>query len=183
MARLPNAVDAQGVQRFYARQLAQQALSRIKRVTKSKTLRAALRVEVESGNYFVGVPHYWAVYYHDGRGRAKPDGQWLIWYPNPNDDPRHRGAYPTKRSQVRSLTEAGAKWREVLADVRAGRAVMAKVSGTSPIAGRGQPFFKIGLRNFFGTGGRTRLNTFRKLLKTTFPSLFVRKTKTFTFVA
>lgn len=181
MATLPLLTDAQGVQRFYARQLAHQALARIKRVTRSKTLRASLRVEVERGNYFVGVPHYWAVYYHDGRGRARPDGQWLIWYPNPNDDPRHQGNFPTKRSQIRSLKDVGVSWSEILADVRAKIAVMAKVSGTTPVAGKGQPFFRIGLRNFFGAGSTKRINLFRKIVKRTFPLLFRKDTRTIKF--
>ena len=154
----------------------------------SRTLSRALSCRLErpgprTAVAFLSVPHYWAVYYHDGRGRAHPDGQWLIWYPNPNDDPRHNGVFPTKRSQIRSLKDVGVSWSEILADVRAEIAVMAKVSGTSPVAGKGQPFFRIGLRNFFAGGNTKRINLFRKMAQRTFPNLYRKETRPIKFFA
>lgn len=81
----------------------------------------------------ISVPHYWAVYLHDGTdkfsaGRLHPFGKrepaakrrglprpkrdrkktvYLVWFRNPLDDPRLRaGKYPERVSQIRRLTKA-----------------------------------------------------------------------------
>jgi len=60
------------------------------------------------------IPHYWAIYVHDGRGsygpgspatRGKP-ARFLVWFRNPNNDPRLRaGLQAIRRNQVRRLTK------------------------------------------------------------------------------
>jgi len=73
----------------------------------SETLRSSLSVELRpnSDEVVVGVPHYWAVYYHDGRGpiRAKP-GRWLVYFKDPALDPRIKRGYPVRASDIVRLT-------------------------------------------------------------------------------
>jgi hypothetical protein len=52
----------------------------------------------------INVPHFWARWFHDGRGPAIGNPL-LIWFRDPADDPRLPGGrYPVKRSQVKHLT-------------------------------------------------------------------------------
>lgn len=91
-------------------ELAQLALRKVKSLIQSKTLRDALEITRKDGHTFVGLPHYWAVYYHDGRGPARAGSgegfgsSVLVWFPNPTDDPRHRGDYPIRASDIRRLS-------------------------------------------------------------------------------
>lgn len=57
---------------------------------------------------YLQIPHYWAVYYHDGRsGHTMPRG-FMIWFPDRTDDPRTSGnrRIAVRRSQVRKLTKS-----------------------------------------------------------------------------
>lgn len=78
---------------------------------KSKTLARAMEVATQNvpglGIGLVTFPHYWARYYHDGRGpvTARP-GHYLVFFKNPDDDPRIAGGYPVKLTDVRRLTKA-----------------------------------------------------------------------------
>ena len=75
----------------------------------SNALLTALRVSsVGKGKASISVPHYWAPFYHDGRGRApKSDrsGRFMVWFKNPGDDPRWGPKLPVFRNQVRRLTK------------------------------------------------------------------------------
>jgi len=54
----------------------------------------------------VGVPYFWAEAYHDGRGVVTPrSGGLLIFWPDPEKDPRHGGVYPVSLSKKRRLTD------------------------------------------------------------------------------
>jgi hypothetical protein len=161
----------------FARMIANAARQRVMPYVKSRTLRASLRVERQRGRWFIGVPHYWAVYYHDGRGTSTPRGTWLVWYPNPLDDPRHRGRYPVRATQLRSLRDIGYSWEDVMRDVRSGRAVIAKASPRSGGGVRGNPFFVRGLRGFFNSGGTKRVQVFRDMLKQHAPELYQKRTR------
>lgn len=94
----------------------------------SKTLRAAIRVVPQEDGFVLNVPHYWAVFYHDGRGPvvAAP-GKKLVYYKNPADDPRIAGGYPVRLSQVRRLSKA-----EFYRDLRAGKLVVVDSVGPAP---------------------------------------------------
>lgn len=84
----------------------------------SRTLRRSLRFEVlgVSVGLFdpkvggsVGrlhVPHYWALYVHNGRGPFNmPRGKFMVWFKDPRQDPRLRGGKtPERVSQLRHLT-------------------------------------------------------------------------------
>lgn len=76
----------------------------------SRQLSAALRLIVEEneGQARLFIPHYWAVFYHDGRKKgARPTrSRNLVFFDNPHDDPRLRGAkYPVHPGDVRRLTK------------------------------------------------------------------------------
>lgn len=53
------------------------------------------------------IPHFWAVYVDQGTRRAIrpiPPKRWLVWFPNPEDDPR-LDPYPIRREDVKSLLD------------------------------------------------------------------------------
>lgn len=76
----------------------------------SSTLRAALELIVsKTGDQGVEarlfIPHYWAVYYHDGRrGFGTVDNVWLVYFTDPKDDPRIQGGYPVRGNDIQTLT-------------------------------------------------------------------------------
>lgn len=73
----------------------------------SSTLRDAARliVDAQAGQAHIFIPHYWAVYYHDGRaGFAADAGHFLVFFADPDDDPRLEGGYPVRESDIRRLT-------------------------------------------------------------------------------
>lgn len=56
----------------------------------------------------VNIPHYWAVYVHDGRGPFGPRKKtWLVWFMDPKDDPRTQGGtkHPVRAKDIRTLTK------------------------------------------------------------------------------
>lgn len=164
---------------YFQRFIASRALQRVRPLIESRTLREALRAQYIGRRCFLGVPHYWAIYYHDGRGPAYPRKRtrWLVWYPNPKNDPRHRGIYPVRRKEIRSLRDVGYSWDDIMRDVRAGIAVIAKVSPRNEGRVAGHPFFKRGLTGFFNRGSFDRVNLFRRLLRQEIPEAFERRTK------
>jgi hypothetical protein len=87
-------------------ELGAEGLRRAKAGVSSDTLRRAMvfeRTGPQSGRLFV--PHYWALYHHDGRGAVFPvRKRFLVWFVDPKDDPRLRGGYPVRLSDIRRLT-------------------------------------------------------------------------------
>lgn len=73
-----------------------------------KTLRKALNLFLLPDNQTarVQIPHYWALYVHDGRPPFNmPAGRYMVWFNNPADDPRLRGRpTPVRASDLRRLT-------------------------------------------------------------------------------
>ena len=73
----------------------------------SQTLREAVHLVVDAG---IGVAqlrikHYWAVYYHDGRdGFGATNASVLVFFADPDDDPRLEGGYPVRESEIRRLS-------------------------------------------------------------------------------
>lgn len=146
---------AEGPRQFTSRlrfQLASAARDSAAKAAKSKTIANSLEVvKLPSGEFVVESPFYWAVYYHDGRGaiRARP-GHKLVYFRNPDDDPRIGGAarnYPKKRSDIRRLTKA--QFYRFLRDPNSGMIVRDSVGPS-----KGDPFFTRGLRNFPARAGR-----------------------------
>ena len=72
------------------------------------TLRSALIVLRSAGlsEVRLHIPHYWAVFYHDGRPGFSGN-PFLVYFNDPNDDPRISGSSsPERLSQTRRLTRA-----------------------------------------------------------------------------
>lgn len=94
----------------------------------SRTLRQALRVERTPAGFVLHVPHYWAQWFHNGRGvvHAAP-GKKLVFYKNPADDPRIAGGYPVRLRDVRRLTKS-----EFYRDLRAGKLIVTESVGPAP---------------------------------------------------
>jgi hypothetical protein len=112
----------------------------LKQVIPSRTLRQAVtasyRKTPHGHQMSVNIPHYWAIYYHDGSGPiTMPKGKYMVWYRDPKDDPRYRGGYPVTRSQVRPLTLSKKNFNKL---VREGKLVVRKSVGRR----RAHPFAK-----------------------------------------
>jgi len=168
MVRLTDAEFARRV----TRNLAREAFRRVRAAVQSETLRAALRVQQgrRGGQMWLGVPHYWAVFYHDGRrGFGPRRSRVLVWFKNPNDDPRAPNRqYPVRRSQIKRLTR-----EQFYSALREGKLIVARRTGPA----RAQPFFRIGLRAFFQNGGSgIAQRTFRRTVRELVPEAFQRAT-------
>lgn len=92
----------------------------------SKTLAEGLTTRnlQRTGNAAVTIPHFWAVFVHDGRGRSivPKNSSVLIWYRNKADDPRFTGSQTPKRaSQIKRLTASQLK-----RGLAAGKIIIAK---------------------------------------------------------
>jgi len=97
-------------------QLGNEEVNRVQSLIGSKTLREALTllVDAQAGRARLYIPHYWAEYYHDGRGPVSPvDARLLVFFANPADDPRLAGGYPVRASEIIRLTKE--QWDEGLA--------------------------------------------------------------------
>lgn len=97
--------DSERVLRRVLEEVGSDELRRIRDTIGSRTLREALRlvVDVSRRRADLFIPHYWAVYYHDGRGGFGPrEARYLIFFDDPNDDPRK--PTPERASQMRRLT-------------------------------------------------------------------------------
>ena len=80
----------------------------------SRALRDALQKFVGRTNGALYLPHYWAVFIHDGRKPFGPKrAKVLVWFRNPADDPRLREGYPVRLRDVKRLTKE--QFREGLA--------------------------------------------------------------------
>lgn len=119
-------------------------LARVRGAIGSKTLKAAIRLIIneseERGDLFI--PHYWAIWYHDGRGSVSPvNARKLVFFDDPSNDPRIKNGRPVTESQVRRLTKA--QYDEGLKQNRlrppGSRPFMYVVDSVGPAAPR--PFF------------------------------------------
>lgn len=66
----------------------------------SATLQNNIRVRrnPSGSGHQMYLPHYWAIYIHEGRGPVTPKEKlYLVWFRNPKDDPRIRKTYGVKR--------------------------------------------------------------------------------------
>ena len=97
--------------------LARRLVPRVRRATSSSTLKRYLQAYVSGPAsakrgrrvVVIGVPHYWAVYYHDGTDGFGPTGgrRFLVWFPRNalDNDPRLGGQWPIRYSDWRRLTK------------------------------------------------------------------------------
>ena len=80
-------------------------------------------------------PYYWARYYKNGVDfvRFPVRGEWLIWYKNPEDDPRiapvPRG-YPVRRADIKHFDEE--EFKQAKEDRKAGKAIFVRSAGPIP---------------------------------------------------
>lgn len=76
--------------------------------TASTTLASALRVRFKigrEGRASAYIPHYWAVYVHEGR-RPFSKEHFMVWFRDPKADPRLRGGKtPARVKDLRRLTK------------------------------------------------------------------------------
>lgn len=129
------------------------------------------------GHWRLGVPHYWAVYIHQGYGpfltrwEAGKDplpGQtrrpkWLVWFDNPADDPRLMTGYPVRETDIVRLTKE--QWRAVVRRIWAGDTTVHIANARSKPPGHphvpGKPFFS----NAPGGGMNAFYNEARQVAK------------------
>ena len=96
--------------RSVLREVARRAVRRVRPQIPSDTLQRALGVSLDEAaarfEATLFIPHYWAVYVHDGRGSISKAGRpgFLIWFKDPTEDPRISGGFPERASQIRRLT-------------------------------------------------------------------------------
>lgn len=137
--------------------LGRRAFNRLRPRIPSRTLQNALRLEVFDYGFRLYIPHYWALYLHDGRGPVRPkDKTVLVWYENPlQDDPRLKGGYPVRANQIRRLNAS--QFKAGLRENRRRARLNRLDGGNRPpfmiirnTAGpfRGFPFFTEALRGF-----------------------------------
>lgn len=170
-------------------QTIKKAYRKVKPKIPSRTLRQALRWEVTPRpRAFLEVPHYWAVYYHEGvRGPIRPRrSKYLVWFQKAKDDPRlNNGVGPVRGRDIRRLTKQ--QWedglrRNYLRRRRGLRPFMIVVRSKRGF--RGVPFFN---RAFspagFGSGGLIRdmekiaIQEFDKYLKGLFKRAKLKPSK------
>lgn len=144
-------------------------------------LREALEARVELDSVVVSIPHFWAVYVHDGRKApfGPKRGSFLIWWKDPTKDPRLRGGVTPKRaSQLRRLTPR--QFREALRDnaraINEGREPPVVITRRVRKATPPSPFFSNeaggGMRGFKESVGPAALKMFRRELKASMPWAF-----------
>lgn len=165
------AADDEALKLRILRLMGEVAVRRSRARVESQTIKDNLAFEVQSSERaVVYVPHYWAIYYHDGRGvvprRALPPGRYLVWYKDPALDPRLAGGPPERAVDVRKLTKA-----EFQRDLLAGRLVVARRAG--PTAGN--PFFTKALSGFDAIIARRVTAEFARYVRTLLPRQRKRK--------
>lgn len=132
--------------------LAVKALSTVKPQIPSEALRNGLVIVPEAaGRIDLHIPHYWAVYIHDGRpGFGPRRSSWLVWFANPRDDPRLQPNYPVRLSDVRRLTKQ--QFKDGMAENRRRAAnglppfMLVRKFQPKPLAG--SFFFTLGMQRF-----------------------------------
>lgn len=92
----------------------------VRPLIQSETLKNSIEVQLLVDADVVGAalvwPHYWAVYYHDGRGPLRPvNGRFLVYFLDPEDDPRFKDGYPVRAKDVKRLELSPEEFRAALA--------------------------------------------------------------------
>lgn len=101
--------DLEGLYERLLTKFGERELRAVRQEVGSKTLRKAMELilEVSKGRARLYIPHYWAIYYHDGHGTITPKrARKLVFFDNPKDDPRlDNGVTPEREAQVGRLTK------------------------------------------------------------------------------
>jgi hypothetical protein len=102
------ALDREKIMREILTAVGEAELERVKKLIGSETLRRAIYLAVYAtlDEAKLIIPHYWAVYYHDGRGSVTPvSASKLIFFDEPLvNDPRLDGAYNRRAADIQVLT-------------------------------------------------------------------------------
>ena len=110
----PSQVKLRRFRAAVLRRIAEVGEVRAKKWIPSRTLEKALRIKQAVTRPGRGaqlfIPHYWALYAHDGRRGFTAIGprKFLVFFADPRNDPRTDGGrdYPVRVSQVKKLTKA-----------------------------------------------------------------------------
>lgn len=144
--------------------LCREAQRIVRRDIGSRTLSRALRCRLDPSPAGVtvarlAVPHYWAIYYHDGRGPIRPRRKkFLVYFRSIEDDPRVSGtASPQRFSQTKVLRLRPATFRRLVAS---GKLIVR--TGVGPAAPN--PFFQ-GLSDFSGRVGSITLPAMSRFVR------------------
>jgi len=145
--------------------LCREAQRVVLRELKSRTLRSALHCRLDARGPRVwkarlAVPHYWAIYYHDGRGPVRPKrGRFLVYFRSIEDDPRVRpsSASPERYTQTKRLRLKPETFRRLVAQGK-----MIVTTGVGPAAPN--PFFRK-LNDFSGRAGRITRPAFSRYVR------------------
>lgn len=110
----------------------------VKPFIKSETLRDSIEIQLRVDGTMVesalAWPHYWAVYYHDGRGPLRPvNGRYLVYFLDPEDDPRFKNGYPVRAADVKRLELSPEEFKAAIAS---GKMIVTNYVGPA----RGQKF-------------------------------------------
>lgn len=145
--------------RALLRTLARQARTAVLPSIPSTHLRDGLRIVLEpiALQARLHIPHYWALYVHDGRGPFGPRrARSLVWFFDEADDPRLR-PMPVRYADWRPLTQQ--EYQEGLLrnaqNRRAGLPPFMIVRKYQPVPMRGTFFFTQGLKTWESTVDRT----------------------------
>lgn len=98
--------QAQAWQEAIVTRLANEALKVARPQIPSRTLRDAIVIMRPTRfRAFLEIPHYWALYIHDGRRPfgPRPGRRYLVWFDRPENDPRLRNGYPVRYADWRPL--------------------------------------------------------------------------------
>ena len=160
--------------------IAKRLVPSVRRQTPSSTLKKFLQAYVSGPAsakrgrrvVVIGVPHYWAVYYHDGTSSfgPNPPRKFLVWFPRNAlaDDPRLGGQWPVRFSEWRRLTK-----EEFKLIVEINKEVYGKFSApefaiiTKGPAGprQGTDFFEKGLKDSAAKVSPTIVKKFSQLVR------------------
>lgn len=155
------------------RAVAERARRRVTPQIPSRTLRASLEVRLDeivgTMTAVLSVPHYWALYVHDGRGPISKQKGFLVFFRNPHEDPRLAGGYAVRAAQIRHLSRT--EWKAGLERNRrhiaaggdpfdAPMIVVWKRNGVSKVGpAAGAFFFTKGMAGFLEQEAAPEINT------------------------
>jgi VQ motif len=138
----------------------------------SQTLADALAVIEGESDYqrFLSIPHYWAVYAHDGWGAFGPSKcDFLVWFRDKLDDPRtnYGQQYPVREGDIRKLTKEEFRYCLQLnaQDRAAGLRPRMVIAKFQPRVHQGVAFFSEGLAGLSSAAAPLVLEEFRALVQ------------------
>lgn len=103
-------IDPEAIVAEVLKALGAAEMTRVRSTIGSSTLGAALQLILRESEMRAKlfIPHYWALFYHDGHPTITPKrAQKLVFFDDPQDDPRlNNGVQVERKANVRRLTRA-----------------------------------------------------------------------------